>query len=105
MTTQKIKCRACDHSGEIEIEGLNHSVSDYLLFTYKGYDASTGDMHFCCPACGRELLVNPMEILGSESILGQPHVQIAIAALDRFRTNRILNFICFVLATILNCTV
>lgn len=77
MFSRKIICGGCKKEGEIEILGLPAGTGPELLFRYLGHHEFTGNMYFCCPHCGREVMVNPMETLGPGLIKGVPQDGIA----------------------------
>ena len=72
MYNGQIECSACGFKGHIEIRGLTDEMPEFKLFRQRGHNAFTGYMHFRCPRCTTLLQVDPVEVLGAQTIRGIP---------------------------------
>ena len=72
MYNGQIECLVCGDKGHIEIRGLTDKLPEFELFRQLGHNAFTGYMHFRCPRCNALLQVDPVEVLGAETIRGFP---------------------------------
>src|SRR3990172_10431227 len=68
MLTRAIACLNCGHEGEIEVDGLANDVEPSRIFRHCGHNPFSGHMHYQCPACEIILLVDPMSVLGRDTI-------------------------------------
>lgn len=67
MPTRAIVCLNCGSKGEIEVRGVNDTVSPARIFRHRGHNPFSGHMHFQCPACKIVLLVDPMAVLADDA--------------------------------------
>lgn len=67
MPTRTIACMNCGMEGEIEMQGLNSTVSPAKIFRHLGHNPFSGHMHYQCPACEIVLLVDPMVVLSDDT--------------------------------------
>jgi hypothetical protein len=58
----------CGSEGEIEVRGLAGDADTSKVFRYRGHNPFSGHMHYQCPACEIVLLVDPMTVLGKDTI-------------------------------------
>ena len=79
MPTKEICCMHCGLKGEIEIAGLNSGMPWSMIFRHLEHNPFSGDMRYRCPACDLVLLVNPLDVIGNESLRGVPE---ALSAKD-----------------------
>jgi hypothetical protein len=72
MYNGQIECSVCGGKGHIEIRGLTDMMPAVARFRQVSHSAFTGYMHFRCPRCHTLLQVDPVEVLGAETIRGVP---------------------------------
>jgi hypothetical protein len=68
--TRNIRCTACGFNGKIEAHDTVGSFPENQIFKNLGKDSSTGFMHFLCPACNTDLVVDPLKVFGADTIVG-----------------------------------
>ncbi len=64
-------CGCRGKAGNLFIQ--NHSGES--CFKHLGHDPFRGNMHYCCPSCGRFLFVDPMEMLSGQCVAGIPDLR------------------------------
>lgn len=72
MPTRDIVCISCGFTGVLDIHNEKDLTPNDRLFRHLGHDPYSGNLHYRCPACNTILLVDPVAVLGDESLKGFP---------------------------------
>jgi len=68
--TRDIKCAICAHEGKVDAVDVDRATPPSKIFNVLGKDSS-GYLHFRCPSCGSDLVVDPYEVIGARQMVGQ----------------------------------
>jgi hypothetical protein len=69
-----IKCVNCSFAGVIEDQGITYqdiiysNVPATIIFTHQGHNPFSGNLQYQCPQCKTMTLVDPLDVLGYESV-------------------------------------
>ena len=74
MPTRDIVCLNCGFAGILDIYYENDVATKDALFKHLGHNPYSGDLHYRCPDFKIILRVDPMAVLGEDSLNGFPVV-------------------------------
>jgi hypothetical protein len=72
MLTHDIKCGSCGREGKMDAYNVVYILPQSERFQFLARDSSSGFMHFRCPSCKVDLVVDPVNVIDASQIVGYP---------------------------------